>query len=256
MSVLVLAGTRKGLFLLRSDEGRRSWQLEGPVLTGWEVMHATLDPRNGKIYTATNNWTYGATVHRSADGGATWERAEEIGLPEESELTLARVLHVEPGHDERTLWLGGDPGALLRSEDGGATFEMVRGLTLHPTRDRWNPGAGGMCCHSISLDPSEPSRIYAAISAAGGFRTDDGGETWMPINKDVAADPQTEAIGILQRLDGYTTVGPAFSFDGERPAYASPPPPLGAHSAEVLAEAGYSGNEIAALAADGVIRLG
>src|SRR5207247_2095309 len=83
---------------------------------------------------------YGATVHRSADGGATWERAEEIGLPEESELKLARTWHVEPGHDERTLWLGGDPGALLRSTDGGETFEMVPGLTLHPTRERWNPG--------------------------------------------------------------------------------------------------------------------
>jgi photosystem II stability/assembly factor-like uncharacterized protein len=188
MSVLVLAGTRKGLFLLRSDEGRRSWQLEGPLLTGWEVMHATLDPRNGTIYAATNNFVYGATVHRSTDAGATWERAEEIGLPEDSGLTLARAWHVEPGYEEGTLWLGGDPGALLRSTDGAESFEMVPGLTLHPTRDRWNPGAGGMCCHSISLDSNEPNRIYAAISAAGGFRTDDGGETWSPINKDVAAD--------------------------------------------------------------------
>jgi len=188
VSVLVLAGTRKGLFLLRSDEGRRDWQLEGPLLAGWEVMHATLDPRNGTIYAATNTFVYGGTVHRSTDFGANWERAEEIGLPEESGLKLERVWHVEPGHEEGTLWLGGDPGALLRSDDGGKSFVNVPGLTLHPTRDRWNPGAGGMCCHSISLDTSEPNRIYAAISAAGGFRTDDGGETWTPINKDVAAD--------------------------------------------------------------------
>jgi photosystem II stability/assembly factor-like uncharacterized protein len=188
LSVLVLAGTRKGLFLLRSDDGRRDWQLEAPLLAGWEVMHATLDPRNGTIYAATNTFVYGGTVHRSTDGGATWERAEEIGLPEESGLKLERVWHVEPGHEEETLWLGGDPGALLRSEDGGKSFAMVPGLTLHPTRDRWNPGAGGMCCHSISLDRNEPKRVYAAISAAGGFRTDDGGETWTPINKDVAAD--------------------------------------------------------------------
>jgi hypothetical protein len=188
VGVLVLAGTRKGLFSLRSDEGRRSWQLDGPLLTGWEVMHATLDPRNGTIYAATNNFVYGATVHRSPDGGETWQRAEGIGLPEESGLELARTWHVEPGHDESTLWVGGDPGALLRSADGGMTFEMVGGLTLHPTRERWNPGAGGLCCHSISLDTSEPSRVYAAISAAGGFRTDDGGDTWTPINKDVAAD--------------------------------------------------------------------
>jgi photosystem II stability/assembly factor-like uncharacterized protein len=188
VGVLVLAGTRKGLFLLHGDEGRRAWRIEGPLLTGWEVMHATLDPRNGTMYAATNNFVYGATVHRSRDGDATWERAEEIGLPEESDLKLARTWHVEPGHDESTLWLGGDPGALLRSTDGGATFVMVPGLTLHPTRDRWNPGAGGMCCHSISLDPSDPNRIYAAISAAGGFRTDDGGATWTPINTNVAAD--------------------------------------------------------------------
>jgi sortilin (neurotensin receptor 3) len=188
MGVLVLAGTRKGLFLLRSDDGRRDWQLEGPLLTGWEVMHATLDRRNGTIYAATNTFVYGATVHRSTDFGANWERAEEIGLPEESGLKLDRVWHVEPGHEEGTLWLGGDPGALLRSDDGGKSFAIVPGLTLHPTRDRWNPGAGGLCCHSISLDANEPSRIYAAISAAGGFRTDDGGETWTPINKDVAAD--------------------------------------------------------------------
>jgi photosystem II stability/assembly factor-like uncharacterized protein len=188
VGVVVLAGTRKGLFLLRGDDARRSWQLEGPQLTGWEVMHATIDPRNGTMYAATNNFVWGATVHRSTDQGATWERAEEIGLPEDSELTLARTWHVEPGHDEQTVWLGGDPGALLRSSDGGRSFTIVPGLTLHPTRDRWNPGAGGLCCHSISLDPSEPNRVYAAISAAGGFRTDDGGETWTPINKDVAAD--------------------------------------------------------------------
>jgi photosystem II stability/assembly factor-like uncharacterized protein len=188
MGVTVLVGTRKGLFTLRSDDGRRDWQLAGPALTGWEVMHATRDPRSGTIHAATNNFVYGATVHRSTDEGATWTRAEEIGLPEESGLKLDRVWHVEPGHEEGTLWLGGDPGALLRSEDGGKSFENVAGLTLHPTREHWNPGAGGLCCHSISLDTSEPSRIYAAISAAGGFRTDDGGETWTAINRNVAAD--------------------------------------------------------------------
>ena len=186
--MLVLAGTRKGLFLLRSDDERRDWTLDGPLLPGWEVMHATLDPRNGTIYAATNTFVYGGTVHRTSDMGANWDRAEEIGLPEESGLTLARVWHVEPGHDEQTLWLGGDPGALLRSDDGGVSFRMIEGLTLHPTRDRWNPGAGGLCCHSISLDRSDSQRVYAAISAAGGFRTDDGGATWAPINKDVAAD--------------------------------------------------------------------
>jgi hypothetical protein len=187
MSVTLLVGTRKGLFQLHSDD-RRSWKLEGPTLEGWDVLHAIVDDRDGTLYTAANTYPYGGTVQRSPDMGKTWERAEEIGLPEETELKLARTWHVEPGHDENTIWLGGDPGALLRSADGGRSFEMVEGLTLHPTRDRWNPGAGGLCCHSISLDTSDPNRIYAAISAAGGFRTDDGGDTWSPINRNVAAD--------------------------------------------------------------------
>jgi photosystem II stability/assembly factor-like uncharacterized protein len=95
---------------------------------------------------------------------------------------------VRPGREAGELWLGAAPGALLRSTDGGKTFESVATLTQHPTRDRWEPGAGGMCCHSIQLDAEDPDRMYVAISAAGAFRTDDGGDSWMPINKDVAAD--------------------------------------------------------------------
>lgn len=190
MGVLILAGTRKGLFLLRGDEGRRSWRLEGPLLTGWAVYHAIVDPRDGILYAATNNFVYGATVHRSSDLGATWQRAEEVGLPEESGLKLAASWHVEPGHESEpgTIWLGADPGALLRSEDGGASFAWVPGLTQHPTRERWHPGAGGLCCHSITLDPTDRRRVYAAISAAGAFRSDDDGGTWTPVNAGVAAD--------------------------------------------------------------------
>src|SRR5207248_1348743 len=104
-------------------------------------------------------------------------------------LKLEKLWHIRPGHETEpdTVWLGGTPGALLRSDDGGSTWEPVRGLLEHPTRERWQPGDGGMCCHSIQLDPNDRNRLYAAISAAGAFRTDDGGETWTPINKDVAA---------------------------------------------------------------------
>src|SRR5439155_26401987 len=100
--------TRKGLFLVRSDEERGSWEVEGPLLTGWEVFHAVADPRDGVLYACTNNAFYGSTVHRSSDHGKTWERAEEIGLPEASGLKLERLWHVEPGHDSEpdTLWLG------------------------------------------------------------------------------------------------------------------------------------------------------
>jgi photosystem II stability/assembly factor-like uncharacterized protein len=190
MGVLVLAGTKKGLFLLRSDDGRRDWQLEGPLLEGWEVMHATVDPRDGTMYACAQSFVYGSTVSRSSDEGKTWERSERIGLPEDSGLKFERVWHLEPGHESEpdTLWLGGAPGALLRSTDKGSTWKAVRGILEHPTRSGWQPGAGGMCCHSIQVDPTDANRVYIAISAAGTFRTDDGGGTWQPFNKNVAAD--------------------------------------------------------------------
>jgi photosystem II stability/assembly factor-like uncharacterized protein len=190
MAVVTLVGTRKGLFLLRGDEGRRGWRIEGPLLKGWEVFHATFDPRDGALYAAANNFVYGATVQRSDDLGQTWQRAEKLTLPEDGELTLKRMWHVEPGHSSEpdTIWAGGDPGVLFRSDDGGRTFEPVQGLLEHPTRERWQPGAGGMCCHSIQLDPRDSKRLYVGISAAGVFRTDDGGETWAPANKGTAAD--------------------------------------------------------------------
>jgi hypothetical protein len=178
---LVLVGTRKGLFIIRDGE------IGGPHLTGWQIFHAMSDPRDGALYTASNSFVYGGTVHRSDDGGETWERAEPVELPG---LELGEVWHVEPGHasQAQTIFLGAAPGALFRSEDGGVTFASVEGLTDHQTRERWQPGAGGMCCHSIQIDPDEPSRMYAAISAAGAFRSDDAGESWAPINAGVAAD--------------------------------------------------------------------
>jgi hypothetical protein len=190
MGVLILAGTRKGLFSLRGDENRREWTIEGPELTGWEVFHAVRDPREGTLFACTNSMAYGATVHRSTDEGRSWERTEGLGLPAGSELTLERTWHIEPGHVSQpaTVWLGAAPGALFRSDDGGASFEPVRGVIEHPTRERWMPGAGGMCCHSIQADHADPARIYIAISAAGAFRSEDGGESWVPANKGVAAD--------------------------------------------------------------------
>jgi photosystem II stability/assembly factor-like uncharacterized protein len=190
MSTLLLAGTRKGLFLLESDDGRREWTLEGPFLTGWSVHHAVLDPRDGTIHAATNNAFYGATVHRSSDRGQSWERAEELGLPEDSGLTLEATWHIEPGREGENgrLWLGAAPGVLFRSDDGGATWAVVDGLLNDPTRDRWHPGAGGMCCHSIQLDPEERERMYVGISAAGVFRSEDAGSSWTPANSGTAAD--------------------------------------------------------------------
>jgi hypothetical protein len=187
MGVLLPVGTRKGLFLLRSGDDRRTWEVEGPLLTGWSVFHATVDPRNGALFAATNNFVYGATVQRSDDLGKNWERAEEIGLPEDSGLKLAATWHVEPGaaSEPDTLWVGGDPGVLFRSDDGGKIWEVNKGILEHPTRENWQPGAGGMCTHSIQITDGT---MYVAISAAGSFRSDDGGESWTPINKEVAAE--------------------------------------------------------------------
>jgi photosystem II stability/assembly factor-like uncharacterized protein len=199
MGVLLPVGTRKGLFLLRSDD-RQSWDVEGPLLPGWAIYHAVVDQRDGTLHAATNNAFYGATVHRSKDQGRTWERAEELGLPEDGELKLNATWHIEPGRDSE-LWLGGDPGVLFRSDDGGKTWELNRALFEHPTRASWNPGAGGLCTHSIQL---VNGTMYIAISAAGTFRSEDGGETWTPINKDVAAefmpDPYPEVGQCVHKL--------------------------------------------------------
>jgi photosystem II stability/assembly factor-like uncharacterized protein len=180
----VLVGTRKGLFLLRSED-RLEWALEGPLLTGFAVYHAIRDPRDGALYACTNFFE-GGTVHRSDDGGQNWERLE-VGLPEDSELKLNATWHVEPGGDG-DLWLGGDPGVLFRSTDRGQTWETNRALLEHETREQWNPGAGGMCLHSINVDADDPKRLVIGISAAGVFRSDDAGETWEPVNKGTAAD--------------------------------------------------------------------
>jgi photosystem II stability/assembly factor-like uncharacterized protein len=188
MAAQLLVGTKKGLFVLHGNDDRSTWELEGPLLTGWQVFHATADPRNGAFHVAANNWVYGATAQRSDDGGKTWERSEGLGLPEDGELKLANSWHIEPGgpNEPDTLWLGGDPGVLFRTDDGGKTWNVNQALLDHETRERWQPGAGGLCCHSIQV--ASDGTLYIAISAAGAFRSTDGGDSWTPINSSVAAD--------------------------------------------------------------------
>ena len=163
---------------------------EGPLLAGWGVYHATVDARDGTIHAAANHIVYGPTVRRSIDGGLTWERSRKLSLPSDSGMTVNAAWHVQPGRPEEpdTLYLGGDPAVLFRSDDGGETWEVNRGILEHPTRRAWLEGAGGLCCHSIQLDPIDPSRMYVGITSAGIFRTDDGGETWHPRNAGTAAD--------------------------------------------------------------------
>jgi len=181
--VHLLVGTRKGLFVLRNDGGRK---LEGPFLEGWEVFDGI--QHDGTTYAAANSFVYGATVQRSSDGGKTWQRSEGLGLPEDSGLKLEKTWHVEPGRADGELWLGAAPGVLFRTKDGGETWQPVDSLNRHATRDRWQPGAGGMCTHSIQLDPDDENRMYLGISAAGVFRSDDGAQSWTPANQGTAAD--------------------------------------------------------------------
>jgi len=189
VGVQLLVGTRKGLFTIRGDDERRSFEVQGPYLKGWTINHAVSDPRDGVLYACTNNWVYGGTVHRSDDDGATWERSENLGLPEKSGLKLASTWHLEPGHttEPGTLWLGGEPAVLFRSEDSGASWEVNEAVLEHETRARWEPGAGGLITHSITLDREDPKKLWIGISAAGVFRTEDGGATWKPANQGTEA---------------------------------------------------------------------
>ena len=189
MGVLALVGTRKGLFLLRAQDDHR-WRIEGPLLEGWGVYHAIVDERDGTFYAAANHTTYGPTVQRSTDGGKRWTRSRQIGLPEESGLILNATWHIEPGRQQepQRLYLGGDPGVLFRSDDSAESWQPNRAILEHPTRDRWLPGAGGLTCHSIQLDPRDAERMYVGITSAGTFRSDDGGETWLPRNNNVSGD--------------------------------------------------------------------
>lgn len=189
-SLLLLAGTKKGLFLFTS-ENRDRWQMRGPFLKGKEINHAVRDPRTGRIFATANDAWFGSEIIFSDDLGKTWTPAKRgPAFAEGSGLKLERIWHIEPGRvgEPRVLYAGVAPAALFRSNDGGATWSEVAGLTRHPTRDRWHPGAGGLCLHSIQLDPSKPQRMFVAISAVGVFRTDDGGATWQTKNRGTRAE--------------------------------------------------------------------
>jgi photosystem II stability/assembly factor-like uncharacterized protein len=190
--VRVLVGTRKGAFVFTSDAGRKNWKIEGPFLPGQAIYHLIADERErGALFAAANNGWFGSDIHRSYDGGKTW-KATTGGLrfAEDSGLSTKAIWHIRPGRDDErgVVWAGVDPGGLFKSEDGGETWTENLGLNRHETRARWNPGAGGMCTHTILLDPGNHKRMYVGISAAGVFRSDDGGETWRPRNKNTRAD--------------------------------------------------------------------
>ncbi|HTA56227.1 MAG TPA: hypothetical protein VK755_15890 [Candidatus Acidoferrales bacterium] len=207
--VRVLVGTRKGAFVLESDGKRQEWKIDGPHFAGWEIYHlkgSPVDPN--RIYASQTSSWFGQIVQRSDDGGQSWETVGNgfvydgtpgthqwyDGTPHPWEF--ARVWHFEPSlSDPDTVYAGVEDAALFRSTDGGRSWEELSSLREHPSASSWQPGAGGMCLHTIVIDPSDYNRIFTAISAAGAFRSDDAGKTWRPINRGLKSNsiPQQEA---------------------------------------------------------------
>lgn len=188
--VLVLVGTRKGAFIFESDSSRQEWQLHGPLLPGWTIQHMKYDDRSGFLYAALDHTVYGSNLHRSADQGQYWHMVGVPEFPEGDERTVTRLWHIQPGHPSQPgrIWLGADPGALFCSDDHGQSWRPIPGINDHPTREVWQPDAGGLTVHTIIQDPDDAGRIFVAISAAGVFRSEDGGQSWQPKNKGVLAD--------------------------------------------------------------------
>jgi len=191
--VVLLVGTRKGLFLARADARRRDWRLDGPHLAGYEVYHTLLDPRDGNtVYAAVRHAVWGVHIHRSADVGRTWELLPEVPHHGSTEPAqgLTSIWYLAPGHtgEADTLYAGGEPAGLFVSRDRGASWSAVGGLNDHPTRGTWQAAKGGLALHSIYVDPRDARRIYAAVSAGGVYRSDDGGASWSPANRGVRAD--------------------------------------------------------------------
>jgi photosystem II stability/assembly factor-like uncharacterized protein len=207
--VRVLVGTRKGAFVLRSDEGRRDWRIEGPHFAGWQVMHVAGSPADPDRMWASQ-WTdwHGQVVQRSDDGGRTWD-AVGNAFPYASEpgthrwyddsphpWEFAKVWHFEASPtDPDRVFAGVEDAGLFRSDDGGASWSELPGLRTHPSGEGWHPGAGGLCLHTIVIDPSDERRMWVAISAAGVLRSEDGGDTWRLANAGLRSDflPDPEA---------------------------------------------------------------
>ena len=184
-NVQVLLGTRKGAFIMESDAARKDWSLRGPYLPGRIIMHMAFDPRTGILYAATGDPWFGSRIYRSRDHGHTWdEPATGPAFPEDSGKNMEKVWHVEPaGPDQpRVVYAGVEPAALFKSTDDGESWSWMPPLNQHPTAEKWVPGAGGLCLHTIVIDPHDRDRVTVAISAAGVFQTADGGATWNPAN--------------------------------------------------------------------------
>jgi hypothetical protein len=216
--VRVLVGTQKGAFVLTSDGKRQNWEVRGPHFGGWEIYHVAGSPADpSRLYASQSTGWFGQLIQRSDDGGLSWNPVGNDfaydGVPGTHQWydgtphpwEFARVWHLEPSAtDPDTVYAGVEDAALFRSSDGGNSWSELSGLRTHVTGPSWQPGAGGMCLHTLIFDPSNDQRAFAAISAAGAFRTDDGGSTWKPINKGLRSegvpDPEAEVGHCVHRI--------------------------------------------------------
>jgi hypothetical protein len=240
-NVRVLVGTKKGAFVLTSDGKREKWDVSGPHFAGWELYHLKGSPADpNRLYASQTSGWFGQVIQRSDDGGKTWfqpgtppgeapppggqpkgesnkfvyDTSAQTGAPltthqfydgTQHPWEFKRVWHLEPSlNDPDTVYAGVEDAALFKTINGGKTWEELSGLRGHGTGPKWQPGAGGMCLHTIVLDPKNAGRIFVAISAAGAFRSDDGGKTWKPINKGLKSlyipDPDAEVGHCVHRI--------------------------------------------------------
>jgi photosystem II stability/assembly factor-like uncharacterized protein len=239
--VRVLVGTRKGAFVLTADAKRERWDVSAPHFAGWEVYHLKGSPADpDRIYASQTSGWFGQIIQRSDDGGKTWfppgSRTDELTTPQgmpkgesnkfvydtspktgkpltthqwydgtQHPWEFKRVWHLEPSlTDPDVLYAGVEDAAIFRSTDGGKSWHELAGLRGHGSGPQWAPGAGGMGLHTIIIDPTRHNRMFAAISAAGAFRTDDGGTTWKPINRGLHSlyipDPTAEVGHCVHRI--------------------------------------------------------
>ncbi|MFN8628670.1 MAG: exo-alpha-sialidase [Candidatus Binatia bacterium] len=216
--IRLLVGTRKGAFVLTADGARKRWKIHGPHFAGWEIYHIKGSPADAnRLYASQSSAWFGQVIQRSSDGGQSWEPVGNQFTYDGGPAThqwydgtsrpweFVRVWHLEPSpSDPDAVYAGTQDAAMFRTTDGGQTWREIGGLRDHGSASAWQPGAGGLCLHSILLDPRDPLRIFVAISAAGAFRSADNGQTWRPINRGLRSeqipDPTAEVGHCVHRI--------------------------------------------------------